>query len=175
MELRHDRYLRGGDHGSFNDEGFAAVRFTEWREDYNHQHQTVRTENGLEYGDLIKFDDFNYIAQVARLNAATLATMARAPGNPGNVRMLTDKLDNNSTMVWEAPDGAPVDTSYQIVWRETAAADWQYGGTAASYAETVKGRTHAVTVPISKDNVQFGIRACDSKGHCSPAVLPLPQ
>jgi hypothetical protein len=175
MEMRLDRYLRGGDHSSFNEEGFAAVRFTEWREDYHHQHQTVRTEKGLEYGDLIKFDDFSYISQVASLNAATLATLAKAPGSPHNVRMLTDNLDNNSIIVWEAPDGAPVDTWYQIVWRETAAADWQYGGTAASYGETVTGVDHTATVPISKDNVLFGIRACDSKGHCSPAVLPLPH
>ena len=175
MELRLDRYLRGGDHRSFNEEGFAAVRFTEWREDYNHQHQTVRIENGIEYGDLIKFDDFGYIAQVARLNAATLATLARAPGSPNNVRMMTRNLDNSSIMVWAAPDGAPVDTWYQVVWRETAAADWQYGGNAASYGETVTGVDHTVTVPISKDNVLFGIRACDAKGHCSAAVLPLPN
>jgi hypothetical protein len=175
MELRLDRYLRGGDHRSFNEQGFAAVRFTEWREDYNHQHQTVRTENGIDYGDLIRYDDFDYIAKVARLNAATLATMASAPGSPKNVRMMTRNLDNDSTMVWEAPDGAPVDTWYQVVWRETAAADWQYAGKAASYGETVTGADHTVTVPISKDNVLFGIRACDAKGHCSAAVLPLPN
>jgi hypothetical protein len=175
MELRLDRYLRGGDHRSFNEEGFAAVRFTEWREDYNHQHQTIRTENGIQYGDLIEFDDFGYIAQVARLNAATLATLARAPGSPNNVRMVTRDLGNSSVIVWEAPDGAPVDTWYQVVWRETAAADWQYGGKAASYGETVTGMDHTLTIPISKDNVLFGIRACDAKGHCSPAVLPLPN
>ena len=174
MELRLDRYLRGGDHRSFNEEGFAAVRFTEWREDYNHQHQTVRTENGIQYGDRIEFDDFSYIAQVARLNVATLATLASAPGSPNNVRMMTRNLDNSSIIVWEAPDGAPADTWYQVVWRETAAADWQYGGKAASYGEMVTGVDHTVTVPISKDNVLFGIRACDAKGHCSAAVLPLP-
>ncbi len=175
MELRLDRYLRGGDHLSFNDEGFAAVRFTEWREDYNHQHQTVRTENGIRYGDLIEFIDFGYIAEVTRLNAATLATLASAPGSPDNVRMITRNLDNASTIVWQAPNGAPADTWYQLVWRETAAADWQYGGKAASYRETVAGGDHTVTVPISKDNVLFGIRACDARGHCSPAVLPLPD
>ena len=105
-----DRYLRGGDQRSFNEEGFAAVRFTEWREDYNHQHQTVRTENGIQYGDLIEFDDFGYMAQVARLNAATLATLARAPGSPNNVRMMTRDLGNSSVIVWESPDGAPADT-----------------------------------------------------------------
>ena len=72
--FRRDRYLRGGDHSAFNEQGFAAVRFTEYREDFNHQHQNVRTENGIEYGDLPKFVDFDYVANVARLNAATLAT-----------------------------------------------------------------------------------------------------
>src|SRR5579883_594593 len=79
LEFRRDRFLRGGDHSSFNQEGFAAVRFTEWREDFNHQHQNVRTENGVEYGDLLKFVDFDYVARVARLNAATMAVLASAP------------------------------------------------------------------------------------------------
>ena len=79
--FRLDRFLRGGDHYSFNQQGFAAVRFTEFREDYNHQHQNVRTENGIEYGDLPKFVDFEYVAQVARLNAATLASLASAPAS----------------------------------------------------------------------------------------------
>jgi Peptidase family M28 len=175
MEMRLDRYLRGGDHRSFNEEGFPAVRFTEWREDFNHQHQTVRTENSVEYGDLLKFDDFNYIAKVARLNSATLATMASAPGMPKNVRMVTRNLDNDSIVVWEAPDGAPTDTWFQIVWRETDASDWQYGGKASLYKETINGADHTVTVPVSKDNVLFGVRACDTKGHCSAAVTPIPE
>jgi Zn-dependent M28 family amino/carboxypeptidase len=175
MVMRLDRYLRGGDHRSFNEEGFPAVRFTEWREDFNHQHQTVRTENGVEYGDLIKFDDFNYIAKVAKLNAATLATMASAPGMPKHVRMTTRNLDNDSIIVWTAPDGAPAGTWYQIVWRETDASDWQYGGKASLYKETVTGDDHTVTVPVSKDNVLFGVRSCDTKDHCSAAVLPVPE
>ena len=77
--FRRDRYLRGGDHTSFNEQGFAAVRFTEYRENYDHQHQNVRTENGVEYGDLPKFVDYDYVANVARLNAGTLASLASAP------------------------------------------------------------------------------------------------
>src|SRR5229473_5056887 len=77
--FRLDRYLRGGDHISFNEQGYSAVRFTEYREDYNHQHQNVRTENGIEYGDLPKFVNFDYVANVARINAATLASLALAP------------------------------------------------------------------------------------------------
>src|SRR5581483_670660 len=87
--FRLDRYLRGGDHYSFNQQGYAAVRFTEYREDFNHQHQNVRTENGIEYGDLPKFVNFDYVAGVARLNAATLASLASAPLAPQNVRVLT--------------------------------------------------------------------------------------
>ena len=98
MELRLDRFLRAGDHSTFSAEGFPAVRFTEWRENYNHQHQKVRVENGIEYGDLLKFDDFSYIAQVARLNMATLATLASSPGVPQNVRVVTTNLDNNTTL-----------------------------------------------------------------------------
>jgi Zn-dependent M28 family amino/carboxypeptidase len=87
--FRRDRYLRGGDHSAFNEQGFAAVRFTEYREDFNHQHQTLRTENGIEYGDLPKFVDFEYVANVARLNAATLASLASAPPPPPDVHILS--------------------------------------------------------------------------------------
>jgi hypothetical protein len=175
MEMRLDRYGRGGDHRSFNEQGFAGVRFTEWREDYHHQHQDVRTENGIEYGDLLKFDDFNYIAKVARVNAATLATMASAPGTPQNATMSARNQDNNSVMKFRAPDGALADTWYQLVWRETDASDWQYSGNAAKYDDKVEGAVHTITVPISKDNVYFGIRSCDTKGHCSAAVAPAPE
>jgi hypothetical protein len=174
MELRLDRYGRGGDHRSFSEEGFAAVRFTEWREDYNHQHQTVRQENGVQYGDLLQYDDFNYIARVTKLNAATLATMASAPGQPKDVHISTREQANTSVIDFDAPDGAPADTWYQLVWRETTAANWQYGGKASFYQERVDGAKHTVTVPISKDNVFFGVRSCDAKEHCSAAVAPVP-
>ena len=91
LVFRHDRYLRGGDQFSFNQQGYAAVRFTEYRENYNHQHQNVRTENGIEYGDLPKFVDYDYTANVARLNAATLAALASAPAPPANVRAVDER------------------------------------------------------------------------------------
>ena len=103
LEFRLDRYLRGGDHISFNQKGFAAVRFTEFRENFNHQHQNVRAENGIEYGDLPKFVDFDYVAGVARLNAAALASLARAPGPPENVKLETRELTNDSTLDWDPP------------------------------------------------------------------------
>ena len=123
LVFRLDRYLRGGDHYSFNQQGFAAVRFTEFRENYTRQHQNVRTENGIEYGDLPKFVDFDYVAKVARLNAATLAALASAPAPPANVNIVTKDLDNDSTLKWDAAPGA---TGYEIVWRATSAPDWEH-------------------------------------------------
>ncbi len=171
LEFRLDRYLRGGDHFSFNQQGFAAVRFTEWRENFDHQHQNVRTEGGKEYGDLLKFVDFNYVANVARLNAATLATLASAPSAPEEVRIVTSNLDNNSTLRWKPGPGAPAGTRYDIVWRDTAAPDWQLHH-AVPAADATAGE---MTLPVSKDNVIFGVRACSAAGECSPAVAPLPQ
>jgi hypothetical protein len=173
MELRLDRFLRGGDHSSFSAEGFPAIRFTEWRENFNHQHQHVRVENGVEYGDLLKFDDFGYIAQVARLNIATLATLASSPGSPTNVRVVTTNLDNNTTLKWDPPSAAGDVVHYQIVWRETTANDWQWSTDAQKYGAT--GEQNMATLPVSKDNVFFGVRACDEFGHCSQAVAPLPE
>src|SRR5207237_9443202 len=115
---RRDRYLRGGDHDSFNEQGFAAVRFTEWREDFHHQHQNVRTEHGIEYGDLPKFVDFDYVARVARLNAATLAELASAPLPPELVALQTKALEHASTMTWGQPMSGVVGYP-EILWRET--------------------------------------------------------
>jgi hypothetical protein len=173
MELRLDRFLRGGDHSSFSAEDFPAVRFTEWRENYHHQHQRVRTENGIEYGDLLKFDDFSYIAQVARLNLATLATLAYSPGVPQNVQVVTTDLDNNTTLKWDPPPASSGAVEYQIVWRETTANGWQYSANAQKYGATDADRT--ATLPVSKDNVFFGVRACVPNGHCSQAVAPVPE
>ncbi len=175
MEMRLDRFGRGGDHRSFNAEGFAAVRFTEWREDFHHQHQTPRVEGGVQYGDLLQFDDFKYIAQVARLNMATLATLASSPGIPQKVYVTNPPYHLDTTIKWEAPLSASGEVRYQIVWRQTAASDWEYAGDAAKYMDhaTAPGAFSA-TIPVSKDNVFFGIRACDAAGHCSQAVAPMP-
>jgi hypothetical protein len=161
---RLDRYLRGGDHSAFNRQGFAAVRFTEYREDFNHQHQNVRTENGVEYGDLSKFVNFDYIANVTRLNAATLAGLAAAPAPPDEVRLLTKDLDNDSTLTWEA---VPRASGYEVVWRATSSPEWER-------VEPVGSVTRA-TLKVSKDNVIFGVRALDAAGHRSLAVVPSPE
>jgi len=164
--FRADRYLRGGDHTSFNLEGFPAVRFTEWRENFDHQHQNVRVENGVQYGDLLQYVDFGYVANVARLNAATLATLASAPGVPRNVHILTAALDNNTELTWEPAAGAPAGTTYEVVWRATELPMWTTF-VSAGPATTIK-------LPVSKDNVVFGVRSVDAAGHRSIAVLPLP-
>ncbi len=164
--FRRDRFLRGGDHTSFNQEGFAAVRFTEWRENFNHQHQNVRTENGTEFGDLLNFVDFTYVANVARLNAATLATLASAPPPPVNVRILTANLDNNTDLAWQPGAGAASGTTYEVVWRATEAPMWTTVQSA--------GAVDHITLPVSKDNVIFGVRSVDPAGHRSLAVLPMP-
>ncbi len=169
LEMRRDRFLRGGDHTSFNGEGFAAVRFTEWREDFNHQHQNVRVENGVQFGDLIQYVDMGYVVEVARLNAATLATLALAPPPPVEVKIVTSNLDNNTTLKWQPGLGAPAGTQYQIVWRELADAEWRYEAAAAKF-----GGEGTATLPVSKDNVIFGVRAVDAAGHGSVAVVPYP-
>ncbi len=165
--FRSDRFLRGGDHTSFNLEGFTAVRLTEWRENFDHQHQNVRTENGVEYGDLLKYVDFNYVANVARLNAATLGDLAAASGVPGDAHILTQALDNNTELTWEAPPGAPPVTAYEVVWRATDEPVWS--------AVLSTGAERRVKLPISKDNVVFGVRSVDAAGHRSLVVLPQPM
>lgn len=173
---RPDRYMRGGDHSSFNHEGFAAVRFTEWREDYNHQHQNVvippAGSDQPILGDLPQFVDYNYVAQVAQLNAATLATLATAPDEPQKVAVVIRNrtLTDDTTLSWEPPAGAGPNVHYEVLWRETTAPNWQFMKT----VQQVPGEPVTVTLPISVDNVVFGVRSVDAKGHASPAVTPGP-
>jgi len=164
LVFRPDRYLRGGDHLAFNEQGYTAVRFTEYREDFNHQHQTLRSENGVEYGDLAKFVDFDYVARVARLNALTLAALASAPASPANVRVVTSNLDNDSTLKW-GPSGDASD--YEVIWRATSNPVWEH-------AQNV-GNVTTTTLKLSKDNVIFAVRAVDREGHRSLPAVPLPE
>ena len=164
--FRRDRFLRGGDHTSFNAEGFAAVRFTEWQENFDHQHQTPRVENGTQMGDFLQFVDFAYVADVARLNAVALATFASAPGEPKDVHVLTRALDNNTELTWSAPDGAPAGITYEILMRPTDAPTWT--------SVQATGAALTIKLPVSKDNTIFAVRSSDAAGHKSPAVYPLP-
>lgn len=162
---RRDRFLRGGDHTAFSEQGFPAVRFTELNEDYRHQHQNVREENGQQYGDLVRFVDFGYVAQVTRANLAALAEMALAPAPPDNLRVITAKLDHTTTLVWDA--GTEKDLSgYEIVWRETTSPLWDKNMFVGIQTECVH--------PLSKDNYIFGVRSIDEQGHRSVVAYPTP-
>ena len=163
---RRDRYLRGGDHFPFLDAGFAAVRMTEPNEDFHHQHQDVRVENGVQFGDLPEFVDFAYTANVARVNAAALATLATGPAAPQEVVMENLRLENNTTFRWTA-NNEPNVTGYRVVWRETTAPFWQK-------FEDVGKVTRTTIYGVSKDNVVFGLQAMDKDGNVSMATYPRP-
>ena len=163
LVFRADRFLRGGDHESFNAAGFPAIRFVEPVESFAHQHQTLRTENGIEYGDLLKFMDFDYLARVTRYNVAVLASLAIGPGRPATASVLTKELDNKTQLTWTAVPGA---VSYEVVRRKTTDAVWT--------DVTDVGDVTAVTMPFSKDNWLFAVRAVDAQGHRGVPAFPLP-
>jgi hypothetical protein len=164
LEYRPDRFLRGGDHTPFNQQGYAAVRFTETNENFNHQHQDLRTENGIEYGDKPEFVDYRYLRRTAQVNLATLASLALAPAAPTKVEVLTAKLTNRTELRWQAPKGGPAPAGYVVLVRETSAPQWQQRYPAS-------GTT--ADLPISKDNYIFGVVSVDAQGHESTPVLPV--
>ena len=166
VHWRRDRYYRGGDHFSFLDAGWPAVRFTEPNENWNHQHQNVRVENGIQYGDLPEFVDFTYVAQVARVNGAALAALALAPSTPADAQMEVRPYQVETTMRWKA-NPEPDVAGYRIVWRETAAADWQH-------SRDVGNVTRATLPDVLKDDYQFGVEAYDRDGNVSVAAYPKP-
>ena len=162
---RMDRYLRGGDHLPFLEQGYAAVRFTEPAEDFRRQHQDVRQEGSVTYGDTPDHVDFAYVADVARVNGAALAVLARAPAPPTGVQIETARLENDTTLRWD-PGTDPGLAGHRVVWRETTSPFWEH-------SLDVAKDTNRVTVPgVSKDNVVFGVEAFDAAGHESPAVFP---
>ena len=166
MVYRRDRYLRGGDHIPFLERGFTAVRFTEPNEDYDHQHQNVRTENNKFFGDTIEFVDFGYVANVTKINIASLARLAFAPARPKNVGMVTTRLGNDTELKWDAVAETDL-AGYEIVWRDTTSAVW-------TSAQTVGNVTNFVMKNMSKDNYFFGVRAIDKAGNKSPVSFPRP-
>jgi Peptidase family M28 len=165
---RRDRYLRGSDHLSFQQQGYPAARITEPRENFNHEHQDVRVENGVQFGDLPQFVDYNYIARVAKVNGAALWALATNPSTPKNLQIHTAPPPglpgtNLTALNWDA-NPEPDLAGYEVVMRETTAADWT--------SAIGVGNVTSVTLNISKDNVQFGLRAIDKAGHRSPAAFP---
>ena len=166
MVYRRDRYGRGGDHIPFLERGYAAVRFTEPNEDFRHQHQNVRAENGVQYGDLPEFVDFKYVADVARVNAASLAMLALAPARPKNAVVVTARLTNDTALRWDANKESDL-AGYEIVWRDTTSPVW-------TNSKTVDNVTSYTMKGLSKDNFFFGVRALDKNGHRSPVSFPKP-
>lgn len=164
---RRDRYGRGGDHIPFLERGFTAVRVTEVDEDYTHQHQNVRTENGIFYGDTPEFVDFEYTANVARVNLISLASLANAPARPNNVGLVTGRLTNDTDLKWDGNTDADL-AGYEVVWRDTTAAEW-------TNSRAVGKVTSYTAAKMSKDNYFFGVRAVDKAGNKSPVVYPRPS
>jgi hypothetical protein len=171
MQIRHiyrrDRFLRGSDHQSYLSQSYPAARFTEPNENFNHEHQDVRVENGVQIGDLIEFVDFKFLAGVTRVNVATLWSLAQGPGTPKNLGILTQALTNDTDLVWNANTEPDLD-GYEVVWRETTDSDW-------THFIPVGNVTTAHLSHFSKDNVFFGVRAVDKSGHHSPVAFPVPR
>ena len=164
---RRDRFLRASDHVSYLSNGYTAARFTEPNENFDHEHQDVRVESGVQIGDLEQFMDFAFLTRVVKVNAATMWSLAQGPGTPKHVGILTQALTNTTDLVWAANTEPDLD-GYEVVWRETTDADW-------THAIPVGNVTSASFPHFSKDNVFFGVRAVDKTGHHSPVAFPVPQ
>jgi len=162
--FRKDRYGRGGDHNAFLQQGFAAVRFTEPNEDFTRQHQKVREQNGIKYGDVPEMVDFAYVAQVARVNASALASMALAPAPPTGVSFGTRGQQYDSALTWKA-NTEPDLAGYQIVWRQTYQPFWERNMFVGNVTDfVVKG--------VTKDDYFFAVQAVDRDGNASVPVFP---
>lgn len=159
---RRDRYLRGGDHTPFSQQGFAGIRITEMNENFERQHQTVRNENGISFGDLPDFVDYEYAQKVTRMNLAALANLALAPREPVNVGIITSGLTNRTELKWQAPQGEKP-SGYYVVMRETSSPVWE--------KKFFVMDTKAI-LNYSKDNYYFGVQSVDADGHESMVVIP---
>ena len=161
---RRDRYLRGGDHTPFSQQGFAAVRLTEMNEDFNRQHQDVRTENGFKFGDLPEYVDYTYLQKVTKMNMSVMANLGLATQEPENVIVITSGLTNKTTLKWEAPKGkSPY--GYYVLMRETTSPFWE---------RKFFVKENQATLNYSKDNYFFAVQSVDEKGHESLMVIPKP-
>ncbi|AKK71564.1 peptidase M28 [Chryseobacterium gallinarum] len=159
---RNDRFLRGGDHTPFVEKGFPAVRLTEFNENFNHQHQDIRKENGVQYGDLPQFMDFDYFKKNVGINIAVLANLAKSPSKPENVKIEADKLTNFTTLSWEKPRSVEV-AGYYVLMRETDASIWQ---------KKTFTKENSISLPYSKDNYFFAVQAVTISGNESLIVVP---
>lgn len=164
LVYRRDRYGRGGDHNAFLQRGFPAVRFTEPNEDFTRQHQRVREENGIKYGDVFEMVDPAYVAQVARINAIAMASMALAPAPPSGVQFKTGRQEYDTTVAWQ-PNKEPDVAGYRIVWRETYQPFWLRSLEVGNVAEYVMKS-------LSKDDYFFAVQAIDKDGNASVPSFP---
>jgi len=162
---RRDRYLRGGDHIPFLQQGYSAVRLTEMNEDFTRQHQDIRAENGISYGDLPDYVDFNYVQKVARMNLSVLANLASAPAEPQSVGVVTSGLTNGTELKWEAPKEGKKPIGYYVLMRETTSPYWE--------KKFFVIDTHAA-LDYSKDNYLFAVQSVDAEGHESLPIVPKP-
>lgn len=164
MVYRNDRFLRGGDHTPFVNRGYAAVRITEMNENYYHQHQDVRVENGIQYGDLPEFMDFEYLRKNTAMNLCNLANLAKAPSMPTDVKVETKRLTNYTNLSWKAPANGQV-KGYYILMRETTSAVWQ---------KKIWCTDTKADLPYSKDNYFFAVQSAGADGNESLPVVPVP-
>ncbi len=164
MIYRNDRFLRGGDHTPFVNRNFAAVRITEMNENYNHQHQDIRKENGVQYGDLIEYMDFEYLRKNTAMNLANLANLSKAPSVPQEVKVDTKNLTNSTGLSWSAPKAGKV-KGYYILMRETTSPVWQ---------KKIFTTETSARLPYSKDNYFFAVQSVSDTGNESLAVVPVP-
>ncbi|MCX3266753.1 M28 family metallopeptidase [Pedobacter agri] len=159
---RNDRFLRGGDHTPFVENGFPAVRITEMNENFEHQHQDLRTENGVRYGDLQEFMDFEYLRKNTAVNIAVLANLATAPSTPTDVKIDVKNLSNSSYLYWKAPANGTV-KGYYVLMRETSSAVWE-----KKFFTTAT----ELRIPYSKDNYLFAVQSVGQDGNESLPVVP---
>ena len=162
MIYRNDRFLRGGDHTPFVENGYAAIRITEMNENYTRQHQDVRRENGIQYGDLPEFIDYEYLRKNAGMNLSTLANLAKAPAMPQEVKIDVKKLGNTSMLYWKKPQSGEV-KGYYLLMRETISPTWQ---------KKIFTTGTEITVPFSKDNYFFAVQSVNEKGNESLPAVP---
>jgi hypothetical protein len=164
MVYRNDRFLRGGDHTPYVENGYAAVRITEMNENFNHQHQDVRTEKGIVYGDLPEFMDFEYLRKNTAMNLANLANLAKSPSLPQDVKVEVRNLTNGTQLSWKAPvAGKP--KGYYVLMRETTSPVWQ---------KKIFVTGTEVNLPYSKDNYFFAVQSVSETGNESLPVVPMP-
>jgi Zn-dependent M28 family amino/carboxypeptidase len=164
LVYRNDRFLRGGDHTPFSQNGFTAIRFCEMNENYDHQHQDIRLEKGTQFGDLPEFMDFEYMRKVTCANLATLSNLGWSPKAPNNVGVKITELTNFSDLVWTAPEGKKI-YGYNVLIRETSSSHWE---------KTFFVKDTVTSIPYSKDNYFFAIQSVDELGHTSLPIFPVP-